>query len=130
MERLTSHEAKDLANQFLALAQAIGDWRYNHWSELSETQRQQLANHHRSVLEYGEEVLALSTVLVMEDVSNSLSAIKSVSGKITASLGTLADIQKGIDVAAAVVTLGAAIVSKNPLAIGGAIEGLVEGWKA
>jgi hypothetical protein len=59
-----------------------------------------------------------------------LSAIKAVTGKIKATLERLDDIQQGIDTAAAMVTLGAAIISKNPLAIGGAIKGLVDGWKA
>ena len=30
MAQLTSQQANDLANQFLALAQAIGDFRYKH----------------------------------------------------------------------------------------------------
>jgi hypothetical protein len=130
MPRLTSQQASDLANQFLALAQTIGDFRYRRWNELSKAQHHQLASQHWSVLNYGEDVLSLSTVLVMDDVSNSLSAIKAVTGKIKATLERLDDIQQGIDTAAVMVTLGAAIISRNPLAIGGAIKGLVDGWKA
>src|SRR6267142_6954486 len=112
MAQLTAQQANDLANQFLALAQAIGDFRYNHWSELSKAQHQRLASQHWSVLNYGEDILALSTALIMDDVSPSLASIKKISGQIKSSLGTLKVIQKGIDISAAIVTFGAAIISK------------------
>jgi len=124
MTQLTSRQANDLANQFLALAQAIGDFRYSHWGELSKAQHQRLASQHWSVLNYGEDILALSTTLVMNDVAGSLASVKSNTGKIKSSLRILENIQKGIEITAAIVTLGAAIISKSPEAIGRAIEGL------
>src|SRR5258707_14508389 len=107
MAQLTSQQANDLANQFLALAQAIGDFRNNHWNDLSKTQPHQLAGQHWSVLNFGEDILALSTGLIMDDVAGSLKSIKTITGQIKSSLGTLKDIQKGIDIAAAIVTFGA-----------------------
>ncbi len=130
MAQLTSQQANDLANQFLALAQSIGDFRYQHWSDLSEAQHQQLASQHGLVLKYGEDILVLSTVLVMNDVSQSLESIKEVSSQIKSTLGSLADVQKGINITTAIVTLGATIISKNPLAVAGAISGLMTSWKA
>lgn len=130
MTELTSREANDLANQFLALAQSVGDFRYHHWNELSKARHQELASQHRSILNYGQDILAESTVLVMEDVSKSLTSIKEVTSQIKSTLGSLADIQKGINITAAIVTLGAAIISRNPFAVGGAIDGLVGIWKS
>ncbi|HMI65587.1 MAG TPA: hypothetical protein VK517_06100 [Cyclobacteriaceae bacterium] len=129
MAQLTSQQADDLANQFLALAQAIGDFRYNHWNDLSRVQHNRLASQHWSVLNYGEDILALSTVLIMDDIAPSLASIKKISGQIKSSLGTLKDIQKGIDISAAIVTFGAAIISKSPIAIGEAIDDLVQRWR-
>src|SRR5258708_35621213 len=96
MAQLTSRQADDLANQFLALAQAIGDFRYNHWNDLSKTQHHQLAGQHWSALNFGEDILALSTGLIMDDVVGSLKSVKTITGQIKSSLGTLKDIQKGI----------------------------------
>jgi len=129
MAQLTAQQANDLANQFLALAQAIGDFRYNHWSELSKAQHQRLASQHWSVLNYGEDILALSTALIMDDVSSSLASIKTITGQIKSSLGTLHDIQKGIGITTVIVMLGAAIISQSPIAIAGAIEELMKRWR-
>lgn len=129
MAQLTSQQSNDLANQFLALAQAIGDFRYNHWNDLSKAQHHRLASQHWSVLNYGEDILSLSTALIMDDVSGSLASIKMITGQIKSSLGTLADIQKGINVVASLMTLGAAIISKSPIAIGEAIQDLAQTWR-
>ena len=129
MDYLTPLQANDLANQFLSMAQSIGDFRYQHWNGLSTAQHQRLSSLHRNVLTYGEDILVSSTVLVMEDMEGSLAAIRDVTGQIRSALGSLEDIQKGINVATAIVALGAAIVSRNPLAVAGAIEGLGTSWK-
>ena len=129
MAQLTAQQANDLANQFLALAQAIGDFRYNHWSDLSKAQHHRLASQHWSVLNYGEDILALSTALIMDDVSSSLASIKTITGQIKSTLGTLKDIQKGIDITAVIVMLGAAIISQSPIAIAGAVQELGQRWR-
>ena len=129
MAQLTAQQANDLANQFLALAQAIGDFRYNHWNDLSKVQHQRLASQHWSVLNYGEDILALSTALIMDDVSSSLASIKTITGQIKSSLGTLKDIQKGIGITTVIVMLGAAIISQSPIAIAGAIQELGQRWR-
>lgn len=126
MGQLTSEQAHDLANQLLGLAQSIGDFRYEHWTDLSKSQHQLLANQHWSVLIYGEDILTLSTALVMDDLHSSLASIKMLTGQIKATLNSLNDIQEGITIAASIVTLGAAIVNKNPMAIEDAIEDLVK----
>jgi hypothetical protein len=129
MAQLTSQQADDLANQFLALAQAIGDFRYRHWNDLSQDQHHRLASQHWSVLNYGEDILALSETLIMDDVSPSLASIKSITGQIKSSLRALKDIQNGIDLAATIVTFGAAIISKSPIAIREAIDDLTQRWR-
>ena len=130
MAHLTSLQVNDLANQFLALAQSIGDLRYCYWNDLSKEEHQILANHHWSALYYGEDILALSTDLVMDDVSDSLAMIRELTGQIKSTLGTASDIQEGISISAAIVALGAAITSENPLTVEGAIEDLVKLAKA
>ncbi len=124
MAHLTSQQANDLASQFLALAQSIGDLRHYHWSDLTKEQHQLLANQHWSALHYGEDILSMSTVLVMDDVCDSLSIIRKLTVQIKSTLGALSDIQKGINISEAVVALGAAIVSENPITVTGAMEDL------
>jgi hypothetical protein len=64
----------------------------------------------------------------MDDVEASLTKINTISSKIKGTIQVLKNIQKGIDVAAAIVTLGAAIISKSPKVIADSIDGLVKSW--
>lgn len=130
MAELTATQANELANNFLGLAQAIGDFRYNNWNELSQPQNQQLGNLQWSILNYGEDILALSTTLVMDDVQTSLDKINNITVEIKATIQQLKNIQKAINVAAAIVTLGGAVISKSPSSIGSALQGMIDTWKA
>ena len=130
MIALSAQQANDLANNFLGLAQAIGDFRYHHRDSLSSAENQKLGRLQWSILKYGEDILALSTSLVMEDAAESISQIKQVTTRIKGSIQKLQNVQKGIDIAASIVTLGAAIVSKNPPSIITAINDVVETWNA
>jgi hypothetical protein len=130
MAQLTSQQANDLANNFLVLAQSVGDFRINNRSSLTVEDNQKLANWQWSIMNYGEDILAFSTTLVMNDVQTSLTQINDVASKIKGTIQTLQNIQKGINVAAAIVTLGAAIISKNPLTIADAISSVSDAWSA
>lgn len=130
MPQLTSLQANELANNFLDLAQAIGDFRYNNWDNLSVFDNQRLGNFQWALLNYGEDMLALSTTLVMDDVQGSLSEISQITSEIKTSVKNLQNIQKGIDVAAATVTLAAAIISKKPQAILESVVGIKEVWQS
>lgn len=129
MAQLTSQQANDLAGQFLAMGQAIGDFRYLHWNILTMTQHQQLARLHSAVLNSGEDILALSTTLVLDEVEASLATIRGITGQIKSTLATLGDIQQGIDLATSVVALGASVISRSPSRIEKALEDLVKRWK-
>ncbi len=129
MANLTSIQANELSNDFLGLGQAIGDFRYNNWNELSQPQNQQLSNLQWSILNYGEDVLALSTVLVMDDVQTSLDKINNITVEIKSTIQQLKNIQKVINVASAIVTFGGAVISKSPSSIGTALQGIVDSWK-
>lgn len=129
MAKLTSAQANALANDFLGLAQAIGDFRYDNWNEMSKPQNQQLGKLQWSILNYGEDILALSTVLVMDDVKASLDQINDITLEIRSTIQKLKNIQKVINVAAAIITFGGAIISKEPSSIKSGLQGLIDSWK-
>lgn len=130
MSKLTSAQANALANDFLGLAQAIGDFRYDNWNEMSKPQNQQLGKLQWSILNYGEDILALSTALVMNDVQTSLDQINDVTLEIRSTIQKLQNVQKVINVAAAIITFGGAVISKDPSAIKTGLQGVIESWKA
>ena len=130
MAKLTPQQASDLASNFLGLAQAVGDFRFNNWNNLSKAENQKLGSLQWSILNYGEDILAQSTSLVMNDVQDSLARISDVTQQIKGTIDQLQKVQKAINVAASIVTLGGAIVSTNPQAIADGIKGVIEAWKA
>lgn len=128
MPNLTSQQANKLANEFLALAQAIGDYRYSNYDNLSPEENQQLKNYHWSILNCSDDLFTLSANLILNDVNSSLIAISDITTEIKGTYQNLANVQKAINVATSVVTLGAAIISKNPQAIADSLSGLINTW--
>lgn len=129
MANLSPEQANILANDFLALAQSIGDFRYENWNELSDMQNKQLGSFQRSILNAGEDILALSTVLIMNDVEDSLNSINRIASQIKSNIKFLKNIQKAIDVASAIATFGSAIISKDPQGISSGLDAVINAWK-
>ncbi len=97
MAQLTAEQATQLANHFLGLAQAIGDFRYANWETLSQEENKKLATSQAAILKSGEDIFALSATLIMTDVQTSLLQIKSLTQQIKSTITHLKDIQKAIN---------------------------------
>ena len=123
---MTAAQASELAKHFLSLAQSIGDYRFRNWKKLSKKDNQQLGSFQWSVLNFGEDMLAMSTTLVLPEVKNSLTTIEGLTEKVEKTLAGLGKIQHIIQCAAAIVILGGAIMGKDPVAIGKAIQNLAD----
>lgn len=128
MENLTSEQAAQLSDDFYKLATAMLDFRVENWDSLSNEQHQILSDTRSKCLEIGENILALSTTLVMNEVAASLQKIQEVTDEIHGTIKRLKNIQKGLNIAAAVLVLGVAIIEKDPGKIGESIKGMVGAW--
>ena len=117
MAKLTSKQVNELANNFLALAQSIGDYRYKNYDSLTHAQNKAIRELHRRILDYSDDLYTISASLVMDDIDSSLIILDSITKKIMKSYKSLKDVQKAINIATNVVTLGASIFSLNPQAI-------------
>jgi len=129
MGKLTSQQANQLSNNFLGLAQAIGDYRFKNWSSLSRKDNQHLASFQWSLLNHGEDMLAFSATLVFNEVAESLATIQALTDNIQNTIIKLQAVQKVIDIAACAVTLGAAIISRDINAISEGLKTFVETTK-
>lgn len=128
MPRLTSRQLTELADRFLTFAQAVGDYRIYNRAALSRGQNQQIKDLHWTLLNYADDLYVTSARLIIHDVQSSLDTIKDVTDQINRTYKNLRRVQKAINVAAAGVTLGAAIFSKNPQAIVDGVFELVDTW--
>ena len=129
MENLTADQAAELAKNFLGLAQCIGNYRFTNWKKLSKAENQDLSNKQWSILNAGEDMLALSTTLVIQEADNTLKQIKSLTGELNKIILQIKKVQKVINIGTAVIQLAAVIIGKQPLAIPGAIGNLVKAIK-
>jgi hypothetical protein len=128
MATLTSPEAGELSDNFLVLAKAIGDFRHNNLDNLSDKEKRRLSDLKSSILKQGQTILALSTTLIMDEVQPSLMKIDNITLQINSTIQTLKDIQKGINVAAAIMKLGSTIIRKDAKNVMKAIDGVYQAW--
>ena len=126
MAKLTSSQLTELGDQFLAIAQAVGNYRMENRPLLTRVQNQQVKELHLDLLNYADDFFTGSVKLVMNDIQDSLDRINGITVNINKTYKKLDDFQKAIDIAAAAVTVAASIFSKNPVAIDKAISDLNE----
>jgi len=129
MENLTSAQAAELAKNFLGLAQSMGNYRFTNWKKLTKVQNQELSDKQWSILNAGEDMLALSTTLLINEANETLKQIKQVTSDIDKTILQIKKIQKVINIGTAVIQLAAVIIGKQPLAIPGAIDDLIKAVK-
>ena len=129
MANLTSKQANQLSDDFFFLSMAIADFRYEHWDRLTLDENRELSEKQNAILRCGEDILAFSTTLVMDEVTESLAKISLITTEIKGTIKRLESIQKGLDAASAILGLGASILKRDPMAIGNAIKDLFVTWK-
>ncbi len=130
MANLTSDQAKQLSDNFYFLGIAIGDFRYENWDKLSIEENKELSDTQYSLLRQGEDILAASTKLIMDEVADSLGKINTITEEIKGTIKALGNIQKGLNIAAALLILGVAIVNRDTQGIGNSIKDVFETWNA
>lgn len=130
MAQLDFQQVHDLADNFLAMAKAIGEYRYNN-PGIPDEQDQKINESLKSVLKYATDFYTLSAIIIIADtdVTNSLSTISDITAQIKETYAKLQKVQKAIDVATSIVSLGAALFSKDPKAVADSINNLVNVWK-
>jgi hypothetical protein len=126
MANLTAQQINELADNFSALAHAIGEYRSQNFNALTTQQKQMIEEFYKSILDYADNFYALSATLVMDDVQASLTTIGDITTQIKATFNTLQNVQKAINIAASVVTLGSSIFSKDPQKIANSIVELLD----
>lgn len=130
MANLTFEQASQLSENFYQLSSAILDFRVANWDRLSPEEMKELSYAQNSFLRFGEDILAFYTTIVMDEIQDSLEKINTITGEIKATIKDLKNIQKGLNVAASILILGAAIINRDTQGIGTSLKELIEVWKA
>ncbi len=117
MAALTAPQVKELSKQFFRIVTSLGQFREGNWETLSKSQHQKLSQLQRSIYRYSDDLLALSSVLKLKEVDSELTEMNKVTDEVHQALQSTQKVEKVISIAAKVVMLGGAVVSKSPLAI-------------
>ena len=128
MPNLTSAQAEDLAKHYAGLSLSTAKYRFNNWDKLTEAKRKQLSDQSSALGKQSDEYIKLAATLIMDDVKADLAKIKSITSEIQNTIEKISSFQKVINVIAAALDLGAAIISKIPLDIVKKIEDLNKAW--
>ena len=73
---LTAQEAFDLSKQFRDLAVTVGDYRFANWQTLTPTQRRNIEDEERSLINASSDMITKAVGLALDESKSSLKAIK------------------------------------------------------
>jgi hypothetical protein len=124
MASITSEQLNELADDFLAMAGMIGDYRIQNYDLLSYQQNKILKEFQSALLNSADELFTLSAITLEDDVQTALGKIGDLTDQMKNTFQTLKDIQKAIDIAASALNLGKAICKTDPQAIISALNSL------
>ena len=122
---LTANDAFELARNFREVAKQVGDTRTGKWDTLTPDQRQTLENEEWDLLSSSMSMRTKAVGIVLEGAKTSLAKIVRVTDHARKAIKTLENVREVISIASAVVTLAAAILSKDPQAIAKASQTLL-----
>jgi hypothetical protein len=122
---LTADDAFQLARNFREVAKQIGDTRTGKWDALTPDQRQTLENEEWDLLSSSMSMRTKAVGIVLEEAKTSLAKIVRVTDHARKAIKTLENVRAAIGIASTVVTLAAAILSKDPQAIARASQTLL-----
>ena len=121
MPALNANQLSELSVAFLSMEKSIADFRLNFRNSLNQSQFHYLGMIQRSLLDTGEDLLAASTCVILDEISGSLQRIEFLTSEVNVYLGKLEKIQDGMDMAALILSLASAVFSKDPASISNAL---------
>lgn len=111
---LTAQEAFELSKHFREVANTLADHRFANWEILTATQRRDIEDEEWSLINSSSNMTTKAIGLALEESDTSFNAVKKSISKARKTIKKLKNVKSIIEVAAAAVGLGAAIVSKDP----------------
>lgn len=127
MTQLSAQQARDLAESFSELAQAVGNFSSRHRADpgFSQNQRDAILSFQMRLLNDSRDFTAQAIQITLQDLQPTLDQISGATSRMNAAIQQLEDINKVIGIASAAVGLGAAIITGNPAAIVSALNDAV-----
>jgi len=124
--KLTKKQALDLAKAFKASALSVGTYTVEHWAELPPSERERLNSIEWSLFNASEDMINLATQLALDDLEAVLENIEKATKAATNAIKKIETTKKAVSIAAGLLTLASAIMSKSPSAILSALKDIAD----
>ena len=129
MENLNSEQASVLAQNYLSLAKVLNDFRFDNWTSLSDSNKDQLEKMSKTLLDQGQDMLAQSSLLVLNDIDQDLKLILEVTNNMQSTLTKIDKINKSILLVGCLLNLGSAVISRDLNNIPDRLKQLYDSYK-
>lgn len=123
MPRLAAADARAIARDYHDIAVSLGAQRFGGWERLSSARRVELERLEWTLLTYSSDMTTRAIDLQVEDLEESLASLKRAVKALKRAVKHADDARAAIAAAARAVTLGAAIVTGNAVALAAAVGG-------
>jgi hypothetical protein len=121
MSEITADDALDLAKAFKEAALALGNRQIDDWDALSSADRAMMTQEEFALLDISQRLITSAVGKILDDAQASLDQLKKATAEAKSAVDTIQNTKKIIDIATALITLGAAITVGNP---GGIVSAL------
>lgn len=126
MSKMTSDEARDLAQSFQEASALLGEYRFSKWKTLSKSQRATIEGMEWTLLNYSSDLVTQAVGISLDDAQASVADLERATSKAKNAIKTISNVRKAIKIAGALVTLGAAVATADAGAIASAIGDLLD----
>ena len=125
MAKISTEDARDLARLYYDLAVSLGEFRFNNWDAMSQSQRTELESLEWTVLTQSSDMTTRAISLAATDMKSSLKEISHATKGLTRAVRRVSDVKKAITFASKALALGSAVFTGNADAIAKAITGAI-----
>ncbi len=121
MPKLAAADARAVARDYHDIALSLGAYRFANWDRLSAARRSELERLQWTLLAFSSDMTTRAITLEVDDLEAGVAALRSAVKSLKRAVARAADARSLISAAARAVTLGAAIVAGNAVAIAAAV---------
>lgn len=125
MAKISTEDARDLARLYYDLAVSLGEFRFNNWDEMSQSQRTELESLEWTLLTQSSDMTTRAISLATTDMKSSLKEISRATKGLTRAVRRVSDVKKAIMFASKALALGSAVFTGNADAIAKAITAAI-----
>jgi len=125
MENLTAEQVKELADNFMLMANALGNYRYNNIDSLTDAENIKIKEIHNEQLASTTELYTKAAVLVLEDATGALHKIETITAETQNLYEKLTKVQTVLDRASSILNLASAILTLDVRSATSHIQDLV-----